>query len=203
MLKIFLCVFLELFTIFKINVLKSLFSKSVFLQEKFLKFYFVSCMAIFCPVSLYDLWSFIENWAFAKTATPLFWALGSAQNKGPRFSLFFFLSMHPTWVCVCERGKVCFCVCFPPYTWLLLNILISQSLTQFLLKVLDVQLYSSTCNILPQASAVPLKISYATVSTTTFYGLSQHEIQVMPFFLTELQIKQNRNLSFGQLTDRL
>lgn len=85
------------------------------------------------------------HFALGKTLTNyqvMFWALRSAWDEG----------LRPSQVFSGYESSLVLCVAFliTLYTWLLLNVLISQSLTQLLFGALDVLLYSPTCNLLVQ-----------------------------------------------------
>lgn len=62
-------------------------------------------------------------------------------------------------------------------------------------KILDVLLYSSVHTLSPPGahrSGVSLQLLHAVVTVTAFTGL-QPDIQTMPPFPPELQVRQNRN----------
>lgn len=130
-------------SIYRTVVLKYLSSKStLFLRKLFLEIYVVPLNGVCFPVSLHALCSFVENWIFEKKkmAALLDWhgrALLLSKSLIPDISTGLKLKNFSglCWMCVLS-GPVCMCSLSPcHFPWLLLNVLISQSVSfQFLLR---------------------------------------------------------------------
>lgn len=167
----------------------------MFLWGWFLEIYFVTLNRPCFLFSLYDLRSFVENWAQEKWATsPSLCRQALSKGRISLIQLAWGFNSFQTF-----SGLVSsLCVCFPltpQYTCLLLNLLISLSFTPAFSQVFKALLYSSAYSILPpgtHGSAVPCSF-YVSFCLPLLSAASNLIIKIMPLFLSEIQVRRNRN----------